>query len=372
MKDKRKHIGFFSPVPNFKGGAEKSLFDLLSNPNIQSHIFVPELGAISSKAKELNINADVIDFRSIHNIKRPFTFIKGFKALKDLFCAALELKKNCNKNNIKIVHSNGLKAHAINCASYRFGGARAILHIRDIPYTKAEKLVWKILAALCVHMILVSRACWPYEKMPSNVSVIHNGTPILDDIEPKRTFEKNIKLGFSGRIHPAKGLHLLLEWMAQARKEGFNLTLSVRGSFSGDSPEYEREIYNLIDKLDLKNKIEFTGFINEPKKLYEDIDIIVVPSKTPDPLPRSVMEAMARGIIVFGYPTGGIPEMIINKRTGFLVKNGNEFIKALSIIEDKQLTASITQNAKELIRLKFSVASLHKEVTSIYDSVLKD
>ena len=43
----------------------------------------------------------------------------------------------------------------------------------------------------------------------------------------------------------------------------------------------------------------------------------------PDPLPRTAMEAMAAGRPVVGYQTGGVPEMVVDGETGFLVEPGD-------------------------------------------------
>lgn len=356
-------IIYVSPVGFFKGGAERSLFDLTSNPDITPIVVAPEDGPILDRARELGLKTHILDFGSINKIHRPFSFIKGLSALIDLFKAARALKKIAKSENAKIVHSNGLKAHMINIVASRFFGPKSIIHIRDIPYTKAEKLVWTIMHALCHKMVLVSRATWPTEKLPRKAIVIHNGTPLIDEERPPRS-GTTLTIGFIGRIHPAKGLHLLIDWIA---KSGLDVRLSVRGTYSEDAPDYEGEINMQIQKLNLHDRIEFTGFIDNAKALYEGIDITCVPSKTPDPLPRSVMESMARGIPVLGYPAGGIFEMIEDGQTGFLVKDETQFKSALQQITDNpEKLKSMTTAAQEKIAQEFTIENLHSEMFELY------
>lgn len=356
-------IIFLSPVGYFKGGAERSLFDLVSNPDIQPIILAPEEGPILDRARELGYETGILDFGSINNIHRPFSFIDGLKAFTDLFKAAHTLKKIAKQHGARIVHSNGLKAHMINIVSSCLFGAKSVIHIRDIPYTKPEILVWKIMHALCHRMILVSRATWPGEKLPRKAKVIHNGTSLIDEPRAPRKNEA-LTIGFIGRIHPAKGLHLLIDWIAESE---LDIRLSVRGTYSEDAPTYESEINALIVERNVQNNVTFTGFIDNAAALYAGLDIVCVPSKTPDPLPRSVMESMARGIPVLGYPAGGIVDMIENGKTGFLVKNTAEFKKAMQhIINEPNRLKSITIAAQEKISQDFTIEVLHRNIRAIY------
>lgn len=364
-------IIFLSPVSCFKGGAERSLFDLMGNPSITPVLVVPAAGELADKARELGIAVEIINFGGISSIRRPFKFADGFAVLKDLYSAAKELKQVAARHGARVVHSNGLKAHFINCACKILCKTKAVLHIRDIAYTKPERYVWHILQKLCDRFIIVSKACWPGETLPKNVHVIYNGTPLIDPVA-KEAVQTGapLNLGFIGRIHPGKGLHLLIDWAAAARKQGMDIALSVRGTFSEDAPAYEGEIHAQIKQLCLEEYVTFTGFIDNAVTLYKGIDITVVPSHMPDPLPRSVMESMARGIPVIGYPAGGIGEMIIQGKTGFLARDTHTFLQAIqSVLDDPAQIDRLTQNARTRIRDEFSIERLHQKMMKVYTSI---
>lgn len=368
VKNSKSEVLFLSPVSHFKGGAERCLMEFLDNPYICPEVASPFDGPLLENARLKNIPTHVVPFGDIDTIHRPFSFLKGVLVLKSLFKAAKDLKEITRKRKISIVHSNGLKAHIVNCVCKLIGGPKAIVHIHDIPLTTQEKLVWKLIYVLCDRMLIVSRPCWPTSTLPSKCKIIHNGTILHKKMTHEfKVTKSEINVGFIGRIHPAKGLHLLLNWCAYALKEGYKIKLSIRGSFSEDAPTYQEEIEKIVSELGLTYCTEFLGHINEPEKVYEFLDVVVVPSHVPDPLPRSVMEPMSYGIPVFGYPAGGIPEMIEHGKSGFLVKDQYEFSESLRLLAENY--EEIVFNAQEKIKNEFTIERLYDDLQAVYKSL---
>lgn len=368
---KKLRILFLCPVPSFKGGAERSLLDLLSNPDIQPLLVVPEEGAISRWAAEHEIPVEILDFRGISNIQRPFSFMAGTRALRDLYRTSLALVDICRTAGVDIVHSNGLKAHFINVVARKLGGPPSVVHLRDIANTRSERLTWSLLRRLADHVVLVSRATWFESSLPSNVSVIHNGFKVAEE-NREAGLAENLTVGFVGRIHPFKGLHLLIEWFAKAIEQGFDGRLSVRGSFASETPDYEDQIKNAVETFGLQDRVSFEGFVPEPERVYAGLDLIVVPSIVPEPFARSVLEAMGRGLTVIGYPSGGTAEMISSPDVGFLVDSAPGFTKVLLMLDaDRTKMRSIGETARTFCKDNFSVERLHSQVTQLYYRLLQ-
>ncbi|MEJ0093437.1 MAG: glycosyltransferase family 4 protein [Methylocella sp.] len=363
----RIRVLFLSPVPNFKGGAERSLMDLVTSPHIEPFLAVPAEGPLSRRADELGVPWDLINFDGISSVQRPFRLGDGVKALGSLMRAARELNGVARKRNVALVHSNGLKAHAIALAAKRIGGRPAVIHIRDIANTKLEKTVWKAFQLAADRTILVSRACASAARLPAKVHVVHNGLRSAHE-DPNLTAKDDLVLGFTaGRIHPAKGLHFLLEGLAKARALGCRVRLIVRGAYAEETPAYQGQIKSAIAALELSDVITFENFVADPDRVYDDIDIVCVPSTMPDPFPRSVMEAMGRGLVVIATPCGGIPEMIIDGKTGFLVSDPSLFATTvLRLQDDPALRRSIGKEARSYSLSHFGLDRLHEEVRNVY------
>lgn len=362
---------FLSPVPDFKGGAERSLMDLMGNPNISARLVVPAEGPLSRRATELGIPYDVLEFGKISDIRRPFRLGDGLKAVRDLLSAATKLRGLARKYGAQVVHSNGLKAHAINVTSRILGGAPSIIHIRDIANTGVERLTWRSLQLASTRTVLVSRACWPHPTLPRNTHVVYNGFRIGNPTPPDASQAgEDIVIGFAGRIHPAKGLHVLLSALALARQQVGNLRLIVRGEFASETPDYKGEIETQVRDLGLTEAVTFDGFVSEPDAVYRGVNVVCVPSVLPDPLPRSVMEAMGRSLVVIAAPCGGIPEMIDHGKTGFLAGTPNEVANHfIALARNPALRHEIGENAAAACRVKFDIAVLHTRITEVYDSV---
>jgi glycosyltransferase involved in cell wall biosynthesis len=362
----RVRVLFLSPVPDFKGGAEQSLFDLVDNPGVEPLLVVPAAGAVSAHATSRDVPVRVLDFGSIGDVRRPFRFSQGIRVIGQLLRVARQLVEICRRGRVDIVHSNGLKAHVVAVTARLLGGAPCVIHIRDIANTRAERIVWKLLQLLSDQMILVSRACWPSPRLPRNVYVVYNGVrlPAAERPAPRGSA---LVLGFIGRIHPAKGLHVLISWLAHARRRGLALRLVVRGVFAKETPDYEREIAEQIRALELAGQVAFEGFVADPDGVYAGIDVVCVPSTAPDPLPRSVMEAMGRGLVVVAAPCGGIPEMITHGENGFLIEDPRDFAATMQRLQSKpQLLGEIGRKARDRCVCAFTLERLHEGVDRVY------
>ena len=96
-------------------------------------------------------------------------------------------------------------------------------------------------------------------------------------------------------------------------------------------PYFSKEIKPLIDG----KKINYIGEITSEKKkinLLKNARALLFPIKWPEPFGLVTIEAMACGTPVIAYPNGAVPEIVENKKTGFIVKNVFEMAKAIKKI----------------------------------------
>jgi len=164
----------------------------------------------------------------------------------------------------------------------------------------------------------------------SNVRVVYNSVslPALD--EEKREEKKILNITFLGLIGERKGVFDLIEVVSQMITDECNIHLTVGGN--GDISRFHDE----IEAKGLKNNVTYAGWIegDAKDKLLRNTDIFVLPSYG-EGMPMTILETMSYGIPVVSTFVGGIPELIINGTTGYMIQPGdvnNLYAKIMDLV----------------------------------------
>jgi glycosyltransferase involved in cell wall biosynthesis len=121
-------------------------------------------------------------------------------------------------------------------------------------------------------------------------------------------------VGFVGRLDEEKGIHALAE-VAKRLPDGMEFR------FVGDGPLYdwlERELSEEIEA----GSVSSTGWVNHedvPAELNR-IKLLVMPSHPTEGLPTTILESLACGTPVYATPVSGVPDVIKEGETGFLMR----------------------------------------------------
>ena len=171
-----------------------------------------------------------------------------------------------------------------------------------------------------------------------------------------------------GRLIPKKGFGDLIRTCVLLAERG----KSFRCEIIGEGP-LENELRRQIDELHLQNNVVLTGAKpqTELRGRLTAANVFVLPSVIDpdggmDNLPTVIMEAMATGLPVVSTNIGGIPEMIVENETGFLVQSGDVVAMADAIetvINDSSLAARLGQSGYERARALFAI---EKSVRELY------
>ena len=189
--------------------------------------------------------------------------------------------------------------------------------------------------------------------------------PLKQDLELKKKLNINEeKIIFTAaRFTPEKGIEYLIRAFKKINEKEKETKLLIVGY--GSEENYLKDTAN---KLNLQDKIIFTGSIKHKDiiKYYNLCDIFVMPSMI-EGLGFSSAEALACEKPVVASNVGGIPDIIINGKTGFLVKpkDTNEIAeKVLILLQDKNLSVRFGKagrnHVKELFEEKKVAEKLKK------------
>lgn len=180
----------------------------------------------------------------------------------------------------------------------------------------------------------------------------------------KLNIPQNIKvITYVGDVIKRKGIKYLInaaDLVAKKQKVNFYII--------GEGPE-KKSLLQLTEKLNLKNKIFFTG-----EKKHDEIstwlnasDLFVLPTLN-EGMPMVIAESFACGVPVVATNVAGIPEMI-NKDVGILVKPKDHYSLAQSIIlalNKKWNKKLILNQAKE-----FSINNSVNKLDRFYNDIIK-
>ena len=134
----------------------------------------------------------------------------------------------------------------------------------------------------------------------------------------------------------------------------------------GEGPEKTKAI-QYVKKNNLEDKILFLGNSNEIDKILCYSDLFLLPSEK-ESFGLSALEAMANGVPVISSNTGGITEVNINNKTGFVSKIGDikdMTVNALTLLKNKNLHQKFKKQARIQAEL-FNLENIVNKYESIY------
>jgi len=252
------------------------------------------------------------------------------------FCfSAWVLARYLSRERVDILHTNSMLAHFYGALAARLARIACLWHVQDIVDDRQlfgilKKVLNFVGGLLPQRIVVVSR---PVAEMfdsraSCKVRRIHNGTDVTryssNGAGERIRRELSIGLqdpvvGIVGRIVHWKGHQDFLQAARQVHEQIPQCRFLVVGNASFGSRAYERRIRELANELGLEGVVIFAGFRSDVPKLIAAMDVVVNASRLPDPLPLSVIEAMACGKPVVATNAGGIPEMVVSGVTGTLV-----------------------------------------------------
>lgn len=367
----KPRVLYFCPVPEFKGGAEMVLRDMLRNPGIVPMVAVPAEGPIADHARREGLPVAIVPFGAISEIRRPLRPKLVAAAVRDLFGAARALRKAARTLGADIVHSNGLKAHSVAALARLRGSPPLVVHFHDIPVYANEGRVWRTLGRVATQAVIVSRPCWPDAQLPANVTVVHNGVDLGGWAPSPPPAAPPLVVGFAGRLHPFKGLHLLPDWLAAARAAGIDARLVIRGEAAPEHQGYVAGVKARFAELSLAPHVTFEGRREGLAAIYAGLHAVVVPSDTPEPFGLVVVEAMGLGVPAIGYPAGGILEIIEHGRNGWLAADAAAFVAALrTIAAGGAPLAAVLDAARKTAVEDMSLTAMYARLNGVYARAL--
>jgi glycosyltransferase involved in cell wall biosynthesis len=176
-------------------------------------------------------------------------------------------------------------------------------------------------------------------------------------------------IGALGNLRPEKDLETFLF----AARGILDAIPSVQFLIVGDGPGANK-LKRLADDLHLSASLQFLGERSDVPDLLAALDILMMSSYS-ESFPNAILEAMSMGKPVIATNVGGIPELVEEGETGFLVPPRDPMAiadRALSLCRDSARRLRMGQAARACVESNFTVQDVTAKLEGIYDRSLRE
>lgn len=190
----------------------------------------------------------------------------------------------------------------------------------------------------------------------------------VDVFTPKDIDENDDKkiIGCVKKLEPIYGINYLLEAFARLSGEFDDVELHIAGKGG-----QEEELKNLADELGISEKVKWLGFVSpesEVVKTFQTFYAAAVPSVA-ESFGVSAIEAQSCGVPVVASNVGGLPETVIDGKTGFLAESQNSedlYEKLKEIVKDRDLRNKMGHAGREFVCLEYDLDENFARIEEYY------
>jgi glycosyltransferase involved in cell wall biosynthesis len=340
---------------------------------------LPEHGELASDLRARGVEVLV---RPLAVMRRSLMSPSGVGRVAAAWAAdAGGLGRVARSRGVALVHTN-TSVTLGGAAAARVAGIPHVWHVREI-YAGFERWwpAYRRLLLTAHALPCVSRAtCDQFDGAPA-AHVIHDGLAIEARRAPRAQARAALGLpagafvaAVLGRVSGWKGQDVLVRALAEAplRDDPRVIALVAGGPWRGEV-RHQRELHELAARLGVASRLFDVGFREDVQNVYGAADLVVVPSKQPDPLPNAALEAAAAGCCVVASNHGGLPEILRDRETGRLVRPRDPAALAAAIAqlaaapaERERLGAAAAQD----VARRFATGRMLGEIQALYDRLL--
>ncbi len=381
---------------NKKGGLDTFLINLINNfPDKTAEFLIfcnkSHPGGEKLKLKLKNSKIVFYDFITYDDLKQKYSYNRifelGAKLLFGIFGNVYQIvkinkifKKNFTDKlivvsggypggdaNVSALIAWGIK-YKKNLAIYNFHNS-AKPYSGNIVFKLRELLFDFLINKYSKNLISVSQNC--IESLNNRKFIkdrkkkfIYNGIDQqrFISLEDKTNFREKNKINKKDKIilmlgvyEERKGHQFLIEVYNEILKQNKETVLIMAGD--GEN-EYKDQIHKEILKKGLEKKIVLLNHVDDITKLMKESSLVVVPSVAFESFGYTALEAMFHRLPVICSNVGGLPEVVKNNISGFVLTHKKEIFveKILSVLNDDNLAKKMGNSGYAIYKEKFTSA----------------
>jgi glycosyltransferase involved in cell wall biosynthesis len=275
----------------------------------------------------------------------------------------------CRANQISVVHTTDLYANIFGLPGAALARVPVrIANRREInPDKTAAQIAAQRAAYGCAHKIVANsqtaaRRLLSERVPPGKVMVVPNGVAV--EPCPSRTPRGPLRRAVTvANLRREKGHDVLLDAAALVIRS----FPDARFEIVGGGPARDALVAR-AEALGVSHAVSFLGHRDDVPARLADADLFVLPSRS-EACPNAVLEAMAAALPIVASRVGGIPELVVDNRSGLLVDPDNPRALADGIcrlMSEPSLGARIGQAGHAVARSRYSFERMVAAFETIY------
>src|SRR3990167_7667142 len=242
---------------------------------------------------------------------------------------------------------------------------------KSIFYRVLYQLAFNNTSLIFISKQVMQNECDNLSLKNTNLYYVENG---IDSINMLPTHKNNtvVNLLFLSTLMPSKGLYILIDSIAKIKTKTHFFHLNIVGG-TMDNNEIKK-ICSRIDKLQLNQYITLRGAAYGEKKYpyFSEADIFIHPTLN-DNFPLVLLEAMQFSLPIISTIEGGIPDIIVDNITGFLVAKNNVADlteKLILLIENPALREKLGKAGQQRFQQKFKTEHFEKNLRQVLQTII--
>jgi glycosyltransferase involved in cell wall biosynthesis len=329
-------------------GAEISLLQTataLAARGVELLFVVPESGDLAARVRAAGFPLRTIALAAPRLPRNPIHAAARSVRLAD---SARRLCRVLRADPVDVVHANSVRAGLIASLGRPFHGRPVVWSVRDFVPGSAVGLAVRAVAAVGACRVLansnaVARDFARWTTLAAKTETIYPGVPaslfacrpgigdLRDDWGMPRPA---MVVGCVGQITPWKRIHDAINAFSllAGKHPAARLVIVGAPKFRPENLEYAEALRRLVDRLGLGPRVRFCGFQEDIDRMFRSLDVLIHTAER-EPFGRVLVEAMAHGIPVVATADGGIPEIVQDGDSGFLVPLGDTVAMAGRVSE---------------------------------------
>ena len=353
------------------GGAQQVLLDTLDavqERGWQAHVLIPGNGPLQDEIRSRRIPVSKI--RCQHYRSGQKSLADNMRFPFDVWGQTQAIQKLTKSGAFDLIYVNGPRVlPAASLANH--GRAHVLFHAHShVRQKSAAWLAGRSMRLAAASIVGCSRSVLePLRPFSSELRVIPNGVRDMGFVQREFGRDGHWRVGLIGRIAPEKGQTEFLRAASLLRGYLPGAEFLICGApLFGASDRYSSEVRAIAQEL----PVTFLEWQPDVSHVLHTLDLLALPSKE-EGMGRAALEAFSAGVPVVAFPTGGIPEIIVDGETGFLTGDASPEALVETILQvtaKRDLLQQVACAARLAYQRCYTVASYQERITGLLENLV--